>query len=242
MKSVIIMLFLALTGSVAEAQNVVYDENAEVRVVEKFSGIEVSGTVSLYLSQGSEQGVAISAGESKYNSKIKTEVRNGVLHLSVDGGMWNGFNWANRKLKAYVTVTSLNRLDVSGASSANITGPVKGEDLEINVSGASEIKGIINYTKLNMDVSGASEARLSGSATEAAINASGACKISGYELSIDRCKVSSSGASAVRLTANRELNAAASGGSFIYYKGAATATVLNSSGGAAIKNRSGNDD
>ena len=106
----------------SRAQNIVYDENAEVRTVEKFTGIEVSGAVSVYLSQGPEQGVAVSAGEEKYNNKIKTEVKNGVLHISVDGGVWNGFNWTNRKLKAYVTATDLNRLQVSGASYVSISG------------------------------------------------------------------------------------------------------------------------
>ena len=94
-----LLLVILLTGSLfCKAQNVVYDENAEVRDLPTFSGIEVSGTVSLYLSQGASQGVAISAGDVKYNGKIKTEVKNGVLHISVEGGMWNGFNWANKKI------------------------------------------------------------------------------------------------------------------------------------------------
>ncbi|HEX8462229.1 MAG TPA: head GIN domain-containing protein [Segetibacter sp.] len=242
MKRIVLMLLITISGLVAKSQNVVYDENAEVRVVEKFSGVDLSGSVTLYLSQGNTQGVAVSAGEAKYNSKIKTEVRNGVLHISVDGGMWNGFNWTNKKLKAYVTVTDLNSIGVSGASLVNITGPVKGTDLRLEVSGASEIKGIINVSRLNLDVSGASVARLSGSATEGLINGSGACRVNSYDLSIDRCKVSSSGASSVRVTVNSELNADASGGSNIYYKGSGTVKVLNTSGGATIKNRSGNDD
>ena len=242
MKRIVLMLLITISGLVAKSQNVVYDENAEVRVVEKFSGVDLSGSVTLYLSQGNTQGVAVSAGEAKYNSKIKTEVRNGVLHISVDGGMWNGFNWTNKKLKAYVTVTDLNSIGVSGASLVNITGPVKGTDLRLEVSGASEIKGIINVSRLNLDVSGASVARLSGSATEGLINGSGACRVNSYDLSIDRCKVSSSGASSVRVTVNSELNADASGGSNIYYKGAGKVKVLNTSGGATIKNRSGKDD
>jgi hypothetical protein len=96
-----------------------------MRTMTAFTGIDVSGTVSLYLSQGSTPGIAVSAGEPKYNNKIKTEVKNGILHISVDGGMWNGFSWTNKKLKAYVTVTDLNKLTVSGASLVNITGPLK---------------------------------------------------------------------------------------------------------------------
>ncbi|MCW3108384.1 MAG: hypothetical protein JWQ09_2890 [Segetibacter sp.] len=242
MKSVILLILMVLGGFVGNAQNIVYDENAEVRVVERFSGIEVSGSVSLYLSQGSVQGVAISAGEAKYNNKIKTEVKNGVLRISVEGGVWNGFNWTNRKLKAYVTVTDINRLEVSGASYASITGALRGDDLKLDVSGASEIKGMINVNKLNLDISGASVARLSGTAKDGLIDASGACKVNGYDLSIETCKASSSGASNIKVKVTGELNANASGGSNIYYKGSGIAKVMNASSGASIKNRSDSDD
>lgn len=236
------MLVLLAGSSIASAQNIVYDENAEVRTVPGFNSVEVSGAVSLYLAQGTVQGVAVSAGEAKYNNKIRTEVSNGVLKISVDAGIWNSFNWTNKKLKAYVTVTDLNRLEVSGASYVSINGTLKSNDLKLDISGASEVKGIIDVNKLNLAISGASVARLSGYAKKGLIEAIGACKINSYGLSVDTCKVSSSGASDVRLTVNNELNADASGGSTIFYKGAGVARVINTSGGSNIKSRSGNDE
>ncbi len=242
MRSFILLILIITSGYIAKSQNLVYDENAEIRIVEKFNGIEASGAVSLYLSQGSTAGVAVSAGDEKYNNKIKTEVKNGVLRISVEGGVWNGFNWTNRKLRAYVTVTDINRLDLSGASYVSISGILKSDDLKMDVSGASEVKGIVNVSKLNMDISGASVAKLAGTVSEGNIEASGACKVNSYDLVIGRCKASSSGASNIRVTVNGELNADASGGSTIYYKGAGVGKVLNTSAGASIKSRSGNDD
>jgi hypothetical protein len=242
MKRFILMISIIVTGFIAEAQNVVYDENAEARTAGNFNGIELSGAVSLYLSQGNTTGVAVSAGDEKYNDKIITEVKNGVLKISVAGGVWNGFNWTNRKLRAYVTVTDINRLDVSGASYVSISGTLKSDDLKLDISGASEIKGILNANRLNMDISGASVAKLAGTVKEGIIEASGACKINSYSLAIDKCKATSSGASDIRVTVNDELNADASGGSVIYYKGAGVGKVLNTSAGASIKSRSGNED
>lgn len=235
-------MVLLSTFCVTKAQNIVYDENAEVRTVERFNGIEVSGAVSLYLAQGPEQGVAVSAGEAKYNNKIKTEVTNGVLRIFVDGGVWNGFNWTNRKLRAYVTAVDLKRLEVSGASYVSITGALTGDDLVMNISGASEVKGMIKASQLNLDISGASVARLSGTAKNALIDASGACKVNSYDLSVETCKASSSGASNIKVTVTGELNADASGGSNIYYRGQGIGKILNATAGASIKNRSGNDD
>lgn len=242
MRNFILLVMMVAVGVFAKAQNIVYDENAEVRTVEKFNGIEVSGAVSLYVSQGSTTAVAVSAGEEKYNNKIKTEVKNGVLHISVEGGVWNGFNWTNRKLRAYVTVADINRLDVSGASYVSLSGTVKSDELKLEVSGASEVKGIISVNRLDMDISGASVAKLAGTVKEGTIDASGACKVSSYDLAFDKCKVSSSGAANIKVTINGELNADATGGSTIYYKGAGVAKALNTSGGASIKSRSGNVD
>ena len=239
-----IFLFLAVLSCVgnAKAQNVVYDDNVEVRQVTNFTSIEVSGAISLYLSQGSSVGVAVSAGDKKYNEKIKTEVKNGVLILSVDGGIWNGFNWADKKLKAYITVTELSKMDISGASVVNITSSLKANNLRMEISGASEVKGNINVEILTMDISGASVARLAGIAKEGNIEASGASNLSAYGLSLETCKASTSGASTVKVTVNNQLTAEASGASNIYYKGAAVTKILSCSGSSRVKNRSGNDD
>jgi hypothetical protein len=238
MKRIIMIAALLFTSIAAvKAQEVVYDANAEVRPAGKFSAIEVSGTISLYLSQGNETAVAVSAGEEKYNNKIKTEVKNGVLKISVDAGVWNGFSWSNRKLKAYVSVPEVNRLDVSGASYINISGSLKASSLNLSVSGASEIKGDVQLKSLKADLSGASVIRLTGTAENASIDASGAARANIFELKVDNGNVEASGASHIAITVNKELNASASGGSSIQYKGDAVAKTTNASAGASIKNK-----
>lgn len=236
MKKIFVLLACVTIGFLnVQAQDVVYDENVESRTITDFSAIEVSGSISLYLSQGNEYGIAISAGEQKNNSRIKTEVKNGVLKISVDGGLWNGMGWANRKLKAYVSFKTLNELTVSGASFVTSNGLITADALKIEVSGASEIKASLNVKQLDLDISGASVAKLSGSADNASIDASGATKVSSYEMAINSCNAAASGASSIRITANKELNASASGGANIYYKGAASVVNINSSRGADVK-------
>jgi len=233
------LLIMLISGFInAKAQNVVYDANAELRKVEKFNGIEVSGTVSIYILQGNETGVAVSAEDQKYNSKIRTDVTNGTLHISVDAGLWNGFSWTNKKLKAYVSVTDLNRLQISGASYATIAGTLKASDLKLDVFGASEVKGALQVTNLNMSVSGASVVRLSGTAENAIIEASGAVRVNAFELQVDKGKLDVSGASHITISVNKELNANASGGSTLQYRGNAVAGTVNANGGATIQKKS----
>ena len=70
------------------------------------------------------------------------------------------------------------------------------------------------------------------------INANGASDIRGYDISSEECKVDASGASVVRITVNKELNATASGASSVYYKGTGLIRDINTSGGATIKRKS----
>ena len=238
MKRVTLIMMLVVGVHAARAQNVVYDANAEVRPVAAFNGIDVSGSVSLYISQGTETGVAVSAQEEKYNSKIKTEVKDGILHISVDGGMWNGFSLTNKKLKAYVSVITLKQLHVAGASNVVFTGKITGDDLAMVILGASDIKGPVQLKNLTINISGASVVRLTGNAETATISANGAAKINGFDLQVDKGKFNLSGASHITISVNKELTANASGGSSIQYRGDALATSINTNGGATIQKKS----
>ncbi|MBY0346852.1 MAG: DUF2807 domain-containing protein, partial [Hydrotalea flava] len=76
MKKIMLMLVILLSLSFVKGQevkNLVYDANAEVRKVGNFSGLDVSGAVTVYLSQGNTNAVAISA-DGGDKAKIITEV------------------------------------------------------------------------------------------------------------------------------------------------------------------------
>ncbi|MDB5191844.1 MAG: hypothetical protein JWQ96_1407 [Segetibacter sp.] len=242
MNKLLATLVLFLFTAVSYCQEVIYDSNAEHRPVAAFTSIDLSGTITLYLSQGTETGVAISAGDQKYNSKIKTEVHGGVLKISVDGGTWNTFGLSNQKLKAYVSVKDITRLGVSGASMVIISGSIAADALNIGITGASEVKGNITVTHLNLDITGASVARLGGTATDALIDATGAARVYSYNLKADKCNANSTGASTIRITVNKELNADASGGASISYRGEGVTGIINASSGASIKKRTGSGD
>jgi len=238
-KLVLCVLINALFICGVQAQQIVYDENAEQRQVENFTAIEVSGSMQVYLAQGSENALAVSAGHVKYNSKIKTEVKNGTLRISVDGGVWNGMGWTDRKLTAYVTVKELKKIDISGASVIAISETFSADVLKIDVSGASEIKGNLALSTLNIDISGASVVRFTGKVANALISASGASRFNSYNLVSEMCKADASGAASIQLTATSALSANASGGANIYYKGNPTTINVHSSAGASIKKRDG---
>src|SRR4051812_33967071 len=116
MKSVSIYLFITVLATAASGQqNVINDANVQQRIIPAFHAVHVSGAVDLFLSQGNEDAVAVSASEIKYRDNIKTEVKDGVLRIWYDNA-GHGFSMGGKKMRAYVSVKMLDRLDAAGAS------------------------------------------------------------------------------------------------------------------------------
>ncbi len=162
-----------------QAQNLVYDANAEERKVAAFNGVSVGGGVIIYLSQGKEQAVAVSAEDAKNVSKIKTEVQDGVLKIYVDAAMWNNWSWGNKKIKAYVTVTELNRLELAGGSIGKMVDEISANNIDVECHGGSILNGKIKASQLNLDLSGGSIATLEGTFGNARVEASGGSIVKG---------------------------------------------------------------
>jgi hypothetical protein len=218
------------------AQNLVYDENAQVRKVSNFHSVSVGSGIRLFLSQGKEQAVAVSAEDSKFTEKIITEVKDGILKIRVENKMWNGWR-GDKKLKAYVTVTQLNYLDVSGGSVAKLADEISVTTLDADVSGGSIVEGKLKGNSFKVDLSGGSIATLDGSFDNASIEASGGSIFKDFSLAVNTCNVDASGGSIINISINKELKADASGGSIINYKGNGVISSVDASGGSSIKKK-----
>jgi len=234
MRQLLFILLLGLPGIRAGAQQtIIRDPNAQLRAVRGFHGIVVSHAINLYLSQGDTETVVVSAPDTKLRDRIRTQVVDGILYISLEN---NHFSLGNTKLKAYVSFTTLDRLEASGAADIFVDGVITGDNLSLTLSGASDFKGAINVKALDMNQSGASDAHITGVVSGTAkIESSGASNIKGYELATQNCDVHASGASDIRITVNKEITADASGASTIYYKGDATVRQFKSSGASTVK-------
>jgi hypothetical protein len=242
MKKLFSVLFFAFIASAVPAQKTVNDANAEKRNVSGYHAIEVSGGIDLYLSQGDES-VAISASETKFRDRIKTEVKDGVLKIYFERNNNNSnvhvdIEWGNRKLKAYVSFKNLDKLEGSGGSDILVDGSIKVNTLALGLSGGSDFEGKVEVADLKVDASGGSDVKISGNVNKLDIDASGGSDFKGYELATDICNLEASGGSDIYITVNKELSAEASGGSDVYYKGNGTIREMRSSGSSSIKKTS----
>lgn len=235
MRKLFNVFFFSLFVAVAFAQKTINDPNAEKRNVSGYHGIEISGGIDLFLSQGNET-VAVSASETTNRDRIKTEVKNGILKIWYEHQGNISFDWgSNRKMKAYVSFSDIDRLVGSGGSDIMVDGSVKVNKLSLNISGGSDFTGKVEVVDLKVGASGGSDVKISGTAHNLNIDASGGSDFKGYDLAADLCNLQASGGSDVYITVNRELTADTSGGSDVFYKGNGMVREMKSSGSSNIK-------
>jgi hypothetical protein len=186
-------MFLSATG---HTQKLINDANAVPRNVTSFHAIEIGTGIDLYLNQGSDEAVAVSASKPEYRDKIITEVKNGVLKIYYDHDYlhWGG---GDRKMKAYVSFKTLDDLHAGGGSDVYTDGSIKSNNLSVGLSGGSDFHGSNNATDIRISAG--------------------------------------SGGSDIEITANKEMNIGASGGSDVRYKGSGVIKNLDRSGSSDIK-------
>ncbi len=235
MKKVSVLLLLLLPVAMMAQKQVIKDEHAQPRTIGSFHAIRVSNAIDLFLSQSDEEALAVSAIRPEFRDRIKTVVEEGVLKISYDdeGKWWKG----NKKLRVYVSFKTLDRLMATGASDVVVDGTLKANNLTISMGGASDFKGTIEANSLDVTLSGASDAVVLGKVSSLKVDANGASDFKGYDLQADNCSVEASGASDIKVTVNKELNARASGASGVHYKGEGVIRDLKTSGASNVSRR-----
>ncbi len=236
MKKLLLFTFFALAAVALNAQKTVYDANAEARAVGSFSAIQLSNAFNVVITQGAEEGIAVSASDASETQYIKTKVEGGVLKIWYD----NNKRWTkNTKLRAYISVKTLEAIKASGACDVKIEGTLNAQNLRIELSGASDISGKLNVSgNLKVDLNGASDLTISGMADNMSVDANGASEVKAYEFAVSNCSIEASGASSVQVTVDKELSAELSGASSVRYKGTAVIKEIKTSGASSIARKS----
>ncbi|PJB57179.1 MAG: hypothetical protein CO098_12260, partial [Bacteroidetes bacterium CG_4_9_14_3_um_filter_41_19] len=216
MKKVVIIIFMGLftlaTSPLAQAQ---LKGNGELvkqdRTVEPFDAIKLGSAHDLVIIPGDVYGVTVET-DANLQEFVKVEVRNSTLQFETTKVIRK-----YTEMRFYVTVPTLKSLRVSGAAEVKTEGTLKGNELELVVSGASEVALHLDYAAIMVNASGASEVVLAGNATVSNIECSGASEIKANSLVTTSSVVRASGASNCNVNATSSLAYDASGASDVNY-------------------------
>jgi hypothetical protein len=237
MKKIIASIVLSGFVIAGLAQKTIHDTNAEKRSVSGYHGVAVSGSIELFLTQGSEESVAVSADDTKWLEKVITEVKDGILHIYIENKNKLKIDWGlhAKKIRAYVSIKNIDYLSSSGSGDVHIEGNLKADKLKINISGSGNIKGGLAIDDLTVGLSGSADADFSGNAGKSDFHISGSGNIGSYDLSTAVCQVSISGSGSVKATVTKELSAHTSGSGNVYIKGDGLIRDYTSSGSGKFK-------
>ena len=198
-----------------------------------FTAVELSHTFDATITGSDAFAVSITFDDN-LRDVLEVEVRGSTLFV----GLQSGTSTRDVTLEATIAMPLLESLELSGATSAEISRLEPMEELELRASGASRIVGEIDAPRLDAELSGASSMRLDGFASAASLDASGASSFDLYELEIERAELDLSGASSAEVFVSEELGPVdVSGASRLRYDGSPTLRDVSTSGGSSVDER-----
>ncbi|GEP96822.1 DUF2807 domain-containing protein [Chitinophaga cymbidii] len=195
-----------------------------------FDEIAVSGQYKVYVSQGSRQEVTVEAEENLL-PYIETKIDGDELGI----GTKRGYNIRPTKdVVVRITVVKLDAIAASGSSNFFSEGSIKGDDLEISLSGKSLAELSLDYNKLEVNVSGDGKVKLNGRADKSEIAISGSADIAAADLKSRDVEIAISGNGNAHVQANGKLEVAISGSGKVKYRGSPSSVEQSVSGQGKI--------
>jgi Putative auto-transporter adhesin, head GIN domain len=178
------------------------------RTVEQFHAIDLRDAVEVRINVGAPLSLSVEADDNLI-SVVDTRVENGKLIVSVTKSFQSG-----RSPELVISVPELSEVTSSGAGQIVLTG-VKGDVLNIDLSGAGNLTAMGNVQNLTIKLSGAGKADC-------------------IKLLADNVKIDSSGAGNCYVDTAKSLNAKLSGAGNIQYRGAPASLTKSDTGAGEI--------
>lgn len=231
-----LLCIIISTTAFAQETKVVNDANAKQRNLNaSFTAISVSDGIELFLTQGSEESVAVSYSDEKYGERFKTIVEDNVLKIYYDS---KGISWSDnnrRQLKAYVSFKTIEKLMASGGADIKLQASAIVNNLSMKLTSGAGFNGNIIAKEMSVDQNSGSEINLRGKAEKITIDVSSGASFKGYEFAVNNCDAKASSGAGIKISVEKELSAKANSGGGIHYKGTALISNIDISSGGIVK-------
>ena len=223
MKKLFVLIIL-LAGSFVS----VIAQNSETRSLSDFSKVSVGEAISVTLIPGNKNEALIKVRNIDLED-VDTDVNGSRLRIELRGN-----NHGNIDVEVTLTYKSINGLSVSSAADVVTKGPIKSASLDISVSSAANADLDILAEEIDVDVSSAGDLTLSGKTTSQRVSVNSAGDYDGFDLECAEAYVRASSAGSARVNAAKKIDAKASSGGSVKYKGNPDKVYVNSSSGGDV--------
>jgi hypothetical protein len=232
-KILIVLIITTLLGScnvnmfnrINGNQNVVKEDRT---TKEDFTKIRVSTGLDLYISQGSKNKITVEADEN-LQEIIITEVLNGELKIYVEKNIWRA-----KARKIYVTIKNLEAITATSGSDVYTNETLKVNNLNISATSGANIKISVEANTIETTATSGSDIEISGITNDYFSNATSGASIDGYELKSENATVNVTSGASINVFASESINAKATSGGNIDFKGNPKKVDKKSNSGGSI--------
>lgn len=206
-----------------------FAQNGTTRKLDKFTSISVSEGIEVNLIQGSSHQAKITARNIDLD-EILTEVSGSTLKVHLDGNNHNNVN-----VSIDVTFVSLVSVKASSAADVNSNSVIEADEFKIKASSAADVNLKLKVKSLDVEASSAADVEVSGFANSQTVDISSASDYKAFDLKSKTADVSASSAADAKVNVSENLDASASSGGSVKYKGNPEKLREHSSSGGDVR-------
>lgn len=206
-----------------------FAQQSEVRSVGSFTGVKAGEAIDVYLKKGEKESIRVETTDIRL-ADVLTEVSGSYLKIHMRDG-----NYRKGNVKVYVTYVNINKVSASSASNVFSEGTIRAGSLDVSVSSAASVELAIDAETSMVEASSAGDVVLEGKVKRLEVEASSAGEIDAYGLESETVEAGASSAGTIKVNVTKQLDAHASSGGSIRYRGAPGRTNTDSSSGGSVK-------
>jgi hypothetical protein len=159
-------------------------------------------------------------------------VQNGILKIYSDKNIWKA-----KARKVYVTIENLTFLKATSGSDVRSETIIKTNEISVTATSGADINIDVEVENVETNTTSGADLIISGTAINHASSATSGSAIDAYDLKSDNVIVKVTSGADIRTYASKKIEARATSGGAVYFKG--NPTVVNkktTSGGSISKN------
>lgn len=204
----------------------------KTRTVSEFNAVSVATNVKVKLIPSDVQKVEFKMISGEEESLI-TKVKNNKLIIKIETGK---FNWGS-KAKANVKVyyTNLSSVEANAGASIKAEELIVTDEMEVDVTSGAVADLEVEARRVKAEVSSGGRILLEGSAEDGHFEVSSGASLNAKTMVCDNVRAEASSGGRLLVHADKKLNAEASSGGSIEYKGKAEYTNTDSGWSGQIR-------
>lgn len=181
-----------------------------------FKQLSTASMIDIVIIPEENDGTVKLKGESNILEYIKTEVKDGSLHIEFK----DNYNISSHgKLEVSVKSNQIENILSSGSGDIKTDGTLKIPALTIKKTGSGDMDLALDVEKLKINTSGSGDFKLKGKAEDFEIDKTGSGDLYAFDFQVNNADINSTGSGDANLNISQKLKFKSTGSGDVKYKG-----------------------